>query len=188
MAAMKINLPDRLSDDRVSLRPMAATDGAPYAAAFREDPDLGRLLGVEKDPDEQTVRERIEAETQPVDDRTFFKLAIADPVTDAFWGEVLVHSLHGQHCRGEVGFWVIPGQRRHGVGSDAVALILSWLFDELGLLRVEMTTTPENQAVPALARRLGFTQEGILRARNVERGQRVDLLWFGLLREEWPRT
>ena len=49
-----------------------------------------------------------------------------------------------------------------------------------------MTTTPENPAVPALARRLGFTEEGRLRARNVERGQRVDILWFGVLQEEWP--
>ncbi|MGO9959407.1 MAG: GNAT family N-acetyltransferase [Solirubrobacteraceae bacterium] len=185
---MKINLPDRLGDDLVSLRPMMPTDAAPYATAFSDDPDLGRLLGVEHDPDEQTVRERIEAETQPVDDRTFCRLAIADPDTDAFWGAVLVHSLHGHHRRGEIGFWVIPGRRRQGIGSRAVSLMLSWLFDELELLRVEMTTTPENQAVPALAQRLGFTQEGVLRARNVERGQRVDLLWFGLLREEWGGT
>jgi RimJ/RimL family protein N-acetyltransferase len=51
-----------------------------------------------------------------------------------------------------------------------------------------MTTTPENPAVPALAQRLGFTQEGVLRSRNVERGQRVDLVWFGLLREEWQAS
>ena len=37
----------------------------------------------------------------------------------------------------------------------------------------------------ALAERLGFTQEGVLRKRNVERGQRVDVVWFGVLREEW---
>ena len=28
-------------------------------------------------------------------------------------------------------------------------------------MRVEMTTTPENEVVPALARRLGFAQEGV---------------------------
>ena len=39
--------------------------------------------------------------------------------------------------------------------------------------------------MPALAARLGFTHEGVLRARNVERGRRVDVVWFGLLREEW---
>ena len=63
---------------------MASSDAAPYAAAFREDPDLGRLLGVEKDPDEPTVREQIEAETQRGDERTFFKLAIADPLRTRF--------------------------------------------------------------------------------------------------------
>jgi RimJ/RimL family protein N-acetyltransferase len=49
-----------------------------------------------------------------------------------------------------------------------------------------MTTTPDNPTVPPLARRLGFTREGVLRLRNLERGERVDLIWFGLLREEWP--
>jgi ribosomal-protein-alanine N-acetyltransferase len=48
-----------------------------------------------------------------------------------------------------------------------------------------MTTTPDNAAVFGLARRLGFTQEGVLRKRNVERGERVDVVWFGVLREEW---
>lgn len=181
---MKISLPERLEDGHVALRPMRAEDAAPYAAAFGDDPDLGRLLGVEEDPDEATVRGRIEAQAQRTEDAKFVQLAIADPATDEFWGEVLVHSLDDRHRRGEVGFWVVPGQRRRGVASRAVALTLSWLFGELDLLRVEMTTTPENQIVPALAQRLGFKQEGLLRARNIERGQPVDLLWFGLLREE----
>jgi RimJ/RimL family protein N-acetyltransferase len=66
-----------------------------------------------------------------------------------------------------------------------VALVVSWALAELDLLRVEMTTTPDNAGVFALARRLGFTQEGVLRKRNVERGRRVDVVWFGVLREEW---
>jgi ribosomal-protein-serine acetyltransferase len=68
-----------------------------------------------------------------------------------------------------------------------VTLAISWAFDTYDLLRMEMTTTPDNPAVRALAQRLGFSQEGVLRARNVERGRRVDIVWFGLLREEWRR-
>jgi RimJ/RimL family protein N-acetyltransferase len=59
------------------------------------------------------------------------------------------------------------------------------VFDDLDLLRVEMTTIPDHPAVPALAAKLGFAQGGVLRARNVERGRRVDIIWFGLLRDEW---
>ena len=98
---------------------------------------------------------------------------------------MILHSFDWHSRRCEVGFWVVRAARGRGVGSGAVALAVSWAFDDLDLLRVEMTTTPENQAVPALAARLGFTQEGVLRARNIERGRRVDIVWFGLLREEW---
>jgi [ribosomal protein S5]-alanine N-acetyltransferase len=183
-----IELPARLTDGQVTLRPIRTDDAAPYAAAFREDPDLGRLLGIETDPDEASARDRIEGQAQCAADSKFVQFAISDAATDAFWGMVLVHSLHEQHRRGEVGFWVVPGQRRRGVGSRAVALTVSWLFGELDLLRVEMTTTPDNQVVRSLARRLGFKQEGVLRSRNIERRQRVDLVWFGLLREEWHGT
>jgi RimJ/RimL family protein N-acetyltransferase len=98
---------------------------------------------------------------------------------------VVLHSFDWHSRRAEIVFWLVSATRRRGVGTAAVSLALSWAFAELDLLRVEMTTTPENPAVPALARRLGFSQEGVLRQRNVERGRRVDIIWFGLLREEW---
>jgi RimJ/RimL family protein N-acetyltransferase len=184
---VRFSLPERLIDGDVAVRPMRPEDAAAYSAAFREDSDLGGLLGIETDPEEASTRQRIEAQTQGTDERRFVQLAIADAMTDSFWGELIVHSLHDQHRRGEIGFWVVRAQRQRGVGSRAVALTLTWLFNELDLLRVEMTTTPENRVVPRLAQRLGFEQEGVLRLRNVERGQRVDIVWFGLLREEWER-
>lgn len=182
---MWVLLPERLDDDVVMLRPMMLDDAPAYAGAFHEDPSLGRLLGVETDPDEASVRERIERHSARGADTTFIQLAIADPVTDAFWGSVIVHSLSDHHRRAEVGFWVVPGERRRGVATHAVALVISWLFEVLALERVEMTTIPENHVVPGLAARLGFTQEGVLRSRDVERGRRVDIVWFGLLRREW---
>jgi RimJ/RimL family protein N-acetyltransferase len=63
---------------------------------------------------------------------------------------------------------------------------VSWAFDTLDLLRVEMTTTSDNDAVFGLAKTLGFTHEGVMRQRNVERGQRVDIVMFGVVREAWP--
>jgi RimJ/RimL family protein N-acetyltransferase len=185
---MRIELPQRLTDGQVVLRPMRVEDAGPYANGFALDPDLGRMLGSETDPDETSVRDRIEGQARSAGDGKFVQLAIADPASDTFWGAVLLHSFDWHSRRCEVGFWVIPGQRHRGIASRAVSLAVSWVLESLDLLRVEMTTIPENLAVPALARRLGFTQEGILRSRNIERGRRVDIIWFGLLREEWPPT
>ncbi|MFZ1994458.1 MAG: GNAT family protein [Solirubrobacteraceae bacterium] len=183
---MRLALPEPLTDGRVTLRWMRVDDAPACAAAFRDDPDLGRLIGVERDPDETSIRERIAGQEERAAEGRGMQLAIADAESDAFWGSMILHSFDWHSRRAEIGFWLIPSVRGRGVGVAAVALAVSWAFAQLDLLRLEMTTTPENPAVPALARRLGFTQEGVLRARTIERGQRVDIIWFGLLREEWP--
>jgi ribosomal-protein-alanine N-acetyltransferase len=185
MRPVEIELPVRLTDGVVALRRPRDADAAPDAAAFREDADLGRLLGMEHDPDEAAILERLRHGAERARDGAGAALTIADVESDAYLGSVVLHSFDWHHRRCEIGFWLIPRARRRGFGARAVALAVSWAFDELDLLRVEMTTTPDNAAVAALAARLGFAREGILRQRNVERGQRVDVVWFGVLREEW---
>jgi ribosomal-protein-alanine N-acetyltransferase len=171
---VRIELPE-LSDAVVALRPLRADDAVPYAAAFRADPDLGRLLGVEEDPDESAVRDRVQ-ELRGVE------LAID---VEGFVGAATLHALDWRHRRGELGFWLVPGARGRGLATRAVGLLVDWAFEALDLLRVEMTTTRDNAAAATVAERLGFVREGMLRKRNIERGRRVDLVWFGLLREEW---
>ncbi len=182
---MRIELPESLTGDGVVLRRLRADDAEAYAAAFRADPDLGRLLGMEEDPGAAAIRERAERLPEHAADGKVVELAVSDEAGGAFLGSMILHSFDWQHRRCEVGFWLVPAARGRGVGSRAVALAVSWALGELDLLRVEMTTTPDNAAVFALARRLGFTHEGVLRLRNVERGVRVDVVWCGVLREEW---
>jgi RimJ/RimL family protein N-acetyltransferase len=178
--------PRRLAGDGVTLRPLREDDAPAYAAAFRDDPELGRLIGVERDPDEAAVRKRI-AESEK---RAGFELAIATDESDAFRGVVAVHGVEPEHGRAEVGFWLVPHARGAGLGACAVGLVVDWLFQRAGLRRIEMTTTPDNGGALALARRVGFTQEGVLRQRAIERGRPVDIVWLGLLRDEWrpPRS
>jgi ribosomal-protein-alanine N-acetyltransferase len=182
MPGVRIELPERLEGDDVLLRRLRPDDAAAYVAAFRADPELGRLLGMEQDPGEEAVRERAGRAVETAAEGKYVELAIGEE----FAGTVFLHSFDEHHRRAEVGFWLVPAARGRGLGSCAVACAVTWAFGELDLLRVEMTTTPDNEAVFGLARRLGFTEEGVLRKRNVERGQRVDVVWFGVLREEWP--
>jgi RimJ/RimL family protein N-acetyltransferase len=37
----------------------------------------------------------------------------------------------------------------------------------------------------ALAKRLGFREEGVLRERNFERGRRLDTIMLAVLRPDW---
>ena len=177
-----LTAPARLADGVVTLRAPRADDAPAFAAAFVDDPRLGALVGFEEDPDEAWFRESLDGEPGPG-----FKLAVTAGGSDALVGIVVVHHVEAEQGRAEIGFWLAREARRAGLGTRAVAMLVDWLFDHPWVRRLELTTTPDNAGALALAESLGFTREGVLRQRVVERGRAVDIVWFGLLREEWAR-
>lgn len=167
------------------LRAMRASDAPAYAQAFREDSELGRLLGTEKDPSEPDVKRRIEGAAARAAEGRGVEFAVSTLEDDTLHGAVTLHSFAWKHRRCELGFWLTPSARGQGLGRAAVARALTWAFDDLELERMEMTTIPENAPTRGLARALGFQEEGAQRLRNVERGVRVDIVLFGLLADDW---
>lgn len=83
---------------------------------------------------------------------------------------------------GERGVW---GQ---GVGTAAGRAMLRHGFHTLGLTRVTAQVHAPNARSLSLMRRLGFRQEGVLRRHEVYRGGVVDVVQFGLLREEFEEV
>ncbi len=64
----------------------------------------------------------------------------------------------------ELGITVFDSaDRGRGIGREAVGLLTAYLFDQ-GAERVQATTHVENAAMRGVLRRLGFAEEGVLRA------------------------
>jgi RimJ/RimL family protein N-acetyltransferase len=176
-------VPEDLERDGIALRRLRARDAGPFASAFREDPTLGVLIGADEDPTENSVRRFIARQPGLRARGEFLGLAVSDASKRPFLGHVMLHTLAWRHRRAEVGYWLVPSARGQGVGRTAVSLLVDWAFETLELDRVEITTTPDNDAARALARSLGFTQEGVLVSRNLERGRRVDVVILARLRK-----
>ena len=64
----------------------------------------------------------------------------------------------------EVGYWVLPSARGRGVARDALATLTRWSFDDLGLQRLELTHSTENQASCRVAAAVDYPLEGTARA------------------------
>lgn len=164
----------------ITLRPLAERDFDAYAAAFVEDPELASLLGFEEAP---------VPELRPwVDPPELheYEWAIADAETGEFLGSITFHSADWKNRRAETRFWVVPASRGRGALTAALAQVLDWAF-AAGMERMELTALPENTVVPRIAEKFGYVFEGTLRQRNLERGRRVDILVWGLLRAETLR-
>ncbi len=176
-------VPENLAREGIALRRLRARDAGAFAAAFREDPELGLMIGADEDPTENGVRRFIARQPGLRSRGEFLGLAVTDDSKRPFLGHVMLHTLAWRHRRGEIGYWLVPSIRGRGVGYTAVSLLVDWAFEELGLERLEITTTPDNGPARALASALGFTEEGVMIARNLERGRRVDVVILARLRK-----
>jgi [ribosomal protein S5]-alanine N-acetyltransferase len=178
-----IPVPEGLQRGGIALRRLRARDAGPFAAAFRDDPGLGVLIGSEEDPTEVGVRRFIARQPRLRARGQFLGLAVTDATGRPFLGHVMLHTLDFKHERAEIGYWLVPAARGLGAGKAAVSLLTEWAFERLELARIEITTTPDNTAARALAASLGFVEEGIMKARNLERGRRVDVVLLARLRK-----
>ncbi len=67
--------------------------------------------------------------------------------------------------------------------TTALRLLCEWLFNELNLGRIALITSPANAASQRVAQRVGFCEEGLLRAYLLdhETGKRRDSQIWSLL-------
>jgi ribosomal-protein-serine acetyltransferase len=85
----------------------------------------------------------------------------------------------------EIGYWIGRKYEGRGLVTGAAAVLLDQAFGPLGLDRVSLHTDPSNDRSRAVARRLGFVEEGLLRQGTAFPEERRDELVYGLLADEW---
>jgi RimJ/RimL family protein N-acetyltransferase len=73
-----------------------------------------------------------------------------------------------------------------GYGTDALLLLVDYAFHWLDLHRVWLMTFSLNARVIRQMEKAGFTFEGRQRHAAYGNGDWLDMLAYGLLREEWP--
>ncbi len=79
-----------------------------------------------------------------------------------------------------------PALQRTPAATEAMFLLMRYVFDELGYRRYEWKCDSLNGPSRAAALRLGFTFEGIFRQAVVYKGRNRDTAWFSIIDGEWP--
>ena len=79
-----------------------------------------------------------------------------------------------------------PALQRTPAASEAMFLLMRYVFDELGYRRYEWKCDALNAPSRAAALRLGFSYEGIFRQAVIYKGRNRDTAWFAITDTEWP--
>lgn len=72
-----------------------------------------------------------------------------------------------------------------GIASEAARAIVDYGFEAFNLAKVWARADPRNGASVRVLEKIGMQREGLLRGHLLVRGERVDRVYYGLLREEW---
>jgi diamine N-acetyltransferase len=98
-------------------------------------------------------------------------------------------SLHHRDPRARVAAFGIgiydPAYIGQGYGREASALFLDWAFRIQNYQRIWLDTWATNERAIRCYQALGFIEEGRQRRHIYVDGQYVDMVFMGLLREEW---
>lgn len=87
----------------------------------------------------------------------------------------------------ELGCWLEPAATGRGLVTRAVRLLIDWALVTRGLYRAEWHCRPDNVASSNVARRLGMTLDGTLRANYPWKGVRHDSEIWAVLAPDWKQ-
>jgi len=93
--------------------------------------------------------------------------------------------LHVAGSQLEIGYSLLPNERRKGYCSEAVKIMVDYLFLSKDVGRIQAQTDPRNVASQKVLEKVGFKKEGTLRKNLFVRGEWRDTYLFSILREEW---
>ena len=116
-----------------------------------------------------------------------FTYAIFNSAESEVWGGTGLHTRRGEGLR-EIGYWIRADRLNQGYATESTAALVRVAFELDRVRRVEIRCDPVNERSAAIPRKLGFTNEGILRQRDQFRGSGRDTQVWSLLAGEYPAS
>lgn len=100
-------------------------------------------------------------------------------------GRIGMHHINQQNKIGEIGYWLADGLQGRGIITRCCKALINYGFTALELNRIEIKCAVANDRSRAIAEKLHFKQEGILRQAEWLNGKFIDLYLYALLKTDW---
>lgn len=85
-----------------------------------------------------------------------------------------------------IGYFLAESQWGQGIAAEATRIVVKFLFEEVGVNRIQAEVMPANERSKRVLLKNGFIKEGTLRQASLWSGKGiVDLEIYGLLQEEY---
>jgi RimJ/RimL family protein N-acetyltransferase len=167
----------------VRLRPLEPADAERCYRWFNDEAVIGYLFST-RYPISMAHEERFLRERPPNDFSNVFLAIETNKGVQIGTTGFLDISAEGRRA----GLAITIGEKEYwskGYGTDAVATLIRFAFEEMGLHRVWLTTIEYNERAITCYRKVGFHEEARLRQHVFRHGRYWDVIEMGILRDEF---
>jgi len=173
-----------LSGERIYLSYPIPEDAEQMAEWYKDmvfmrnvDTGIARPMGKEK------IRKQTE---EMLGDEHSIYFHIRMIATDELVGFVALHGIEWNNGCATLSIGIGDAKKRgQGYGRESIQLLLAYAFQELNLHRVGLNYISYNPRAEYLYQFCGFVREGVVREYVHRDNAYYDLIYMGILREEW---
>jgi RimJ/RimL family protein N-acetyltransferase len=174
-----------LKTERVLLRPMLADDFDAYCRITDSD-SLWKYFTKELN-DKSQLKEWMDMAMVERKEEKRFPFTIVEKSSGAVCGSTSFGNISIYDRRIEVGWsWLAESYLGSGINMHAKYALLNYAFEVLDFERVEIKTDNLNERAKNALKKIGATEEGVLRSHmQMPNNRRRDSVYFSILSHEW---
>lgn len=180
-----LEVPDEFETQRLLLRSPVWGDGALVNKAILESLDALRpwMPWATKEPTVDESEENVRRARLRYLERSDLRLHVFEKETGELIGSSGLHRIDWEARKFEIGYWIRTLWGGRGFMTEAVAGIMDLAIIQLQANRVEIRCDARNLRSSAIAERLGFKLEGVLRSESCDvDGRARDTMVFAKVR------
>lgn len=185
-----VQVPTRLVTRRLILRAPVPSDAPELNALIRSSlPELKPwMIWAQTPPPLAETRAFIRARLADFRARTHFMMLLVSRRSGHIVGSMAILRIDWAVPKMEIGYWCATRSTGHGYITEAAGALTHLAFETLGAARVEIVCDARNTGSRAVAERLGYRLDGILKnERRSPDGQLTDSCLYAVTSARDPR-
>ena len=172
-----------LRGKRVILRRFTVDDAEAMHQNWATDPRVTETVTWEPHRDVQETRALLKAWVKAYDKAWTYRWAI-ETTDGKLIGSIDFVNFSVAHQRGEVGFCLAYDNWNQGYTTEALRLLIAFMFNEVGLNRIEARHLMDNPASGRVMEKVGMQKEGLHRQMIFMKGAYRDMVRYAILKQD----
>lgn len=175
----------RLETERLILRPFVLGDAQAMYENWAHDPEVTRYLSWSPHKNVEDSREILKIWTNSYEFPEFYQWAIQLKEEGSLIGSISAVAVKDTIRMVRIGYCIGKAWWHQGYTSEALAELIRFFFEDVGVNRIEACHEPANPHSGGVMKKCGMRYEGLMRQTIYKAGGLADACYYAILAEDW---